>query len=418
MYTAFINPGEVPVNAFKLLGASSKRGDASKIGFFGTGLKYALAVLLREGVDFRVFSGLKEIKIGTRTTDFAGQKVQVITVNGEKTSITIDAGIDWKGWYAIREIYSNAIDEGGSIEIEELKPEAGKTKIYIRDEEHKLGDVFSNWQRYFAAKRKPLFANSDGRILPKMVGQQGFNVYRKGILVLEEPRMSLFDYDINDIEINESRVVKYRFMASKMASTMVAHAPVDIINQVFALMRDKNRSEYLEWQNEFWEYTSGFSESWIEAINGRELVPNDYAGKFELDETSLVLPDRLIDKLKNYFGKQIKSPGDGENYIIDKDQSGVAALSPAFKRLAAIGYEYEGETVIVHFNSRNTYGMCADGKIFIDKRVLDMTDRDIDMVLLEEIVHYHTGYDDFSRELQTYLFKEVINLANKLHKQA
>src|SRR5207302_1267275 len=107
----------VPVNAFKLLGASNKRGDSAKIGYFGTGLKYAIAVMLRQGIEFKVFSGTKEIKIGQRNTKFLDSTVAVMTVNGEKTSITLDAGIDWQPWFAIREIYSNSIDEGGTMSL-------------------------------------------------------------------------------------------------------------------------------------------------------------------------------------------------------------------------------------------------------------------------------------------------------------
>ena len=87
-FVLFTNEGEIPVNAFKLLGASSKRGDSSKIGFYGTGLKYAIVLMLRENIPFKVFSGTSEIKISKRSTKFLDQKIDVMTVNGEKTSIT------------------------------------------------------------------------------------------------------------------------------------------------------------------------------------------------------------------------------------------------------------------------------------------------------------------------------------------
>ena len=155
IYMEFSNKGEVEINAFKLLGASTKRGQNGKIGFFGTGLKYAIALMLREDIKFKVYVGTKEVKLGVRKTAFGGTKVGVITVNGEKTSMTTDAGIDWKPWFAIREIYSNALDEGGAMELSDtFNPEAGKTKIYVEMSE-KLGDVSSNWQSYFTMKREP-----------------------------------------------------------------------------------------------------------------------------------------------------------------------------------------------------------------------------------------------------------------------
>lgn len=53
MYLKIENEGTVPVEAFTLIGASSKRDDSSKIGMFGSGNKYALAYLLRNnyGID-------------------------------------------------------------------------------------------------------------------------------------------------------------------------------------------------------------------------------------------------------------------------------------------------------------------------------------------------------------------------------
>ena len=49
--------GEIDIRAFSLVGATSKRNDNSKIGMFGSGLKYTLSYLLNNNIDFRVFSG-------------------------------------------------------------------------------------------------------------------------------------------------------------------------------------------------------------------------------------------------------------------------------------------------------------------------------------------------------------------------
>ena len=48
--------GNIDPQAFVLLGASTKRDDESKIGFFGSGLKYSIAYLLRNNIEFKVFS--------------------------------------------------------------------------------------------------------------------------------------------------------------------------------------------------------------------------------------------------------------------------------------------------------------------------------------------------------------------------
>lgn len=422
-YMQFTNKGEVPINAFKLLGASNKRGDDSKIGFFGTGLKYALAVLLREGVGFRVFSGEKEVKIGTRTTDFLGQKVRVVTVNGEKTSITVDAGIDWEGWFAIREIYSNALDEGGTVDVaNEVKGEAGYTKIYVAMQGGKLGDVFSNWQKYFASKRKEVWGDTS-RILPKMPGNSSLLAYRKGILAYEQRQFyerSLYDYDLHLLEINESRVAKYTFQVYQLASALVAaSANPDVIKSVLGMMYDKDRSDYIEWQNEFWEYTPAtFTPLWLELIDDRELVSADYAGRFEIGNNHIVLPDRLIKKLRDFFGKSIKIAGEANNasYIEEENADAKKAVDASLKRLKDLGYDYNGEYKIVVFKDHNTFGQYENGKIMVSKSATQLSENDLDLVLLEEITHHQTGYNDNTRELQTYLFRQLLSMSRQLQK--
>ena len=53
----FTNPGEIDIRAVTTMGVNVKEGSSS-IGYFGTGLKYAIATLLREGQEIIIHSGL------------------------------------------------------------------------------------------------------------------------------------------------------------------------------------------------------------------------------------------------------------------------------------------------------------------------------------------------------------------------
>jgi len=154
--------GVIDTQAFYLLGASSKRDDNSKIGFFGSGLKYSIAYLLRNNIEFKVFTDYKEVRFSTQKVNFREKEFDVIKVDDKETSMTTEMGIDWEPWFVIREIYCNAIDEGDSkISIVKQKvsdtdkciPIEGKTVFYIKITDD-FQSIVDNWSNYFSDERK------------------------------------------------------------------------------------------------------------------------------------------------------------------------------------------------------------------------------------------------------------------------
>ncbi len=94
------------------------------IGKFGTGLKYALAVLLREGNAVRIITPDGEYKFSTKQAEFRGVEYGQIGMrfhpDGAKKPkpwqllpFTTHYGSNWEMWMAFREIHSNTLDEGG-----------------------------------------------------------------------------------------------------------------------------------------------------------------------------------------------------------------------------------------------------------------------------------------------------------------
>ena len=65
-YLKIQNKGVLPMSLFFLLGASTKSEDNTKIGEFGTGLKYALAFCARTQTPLTIFLGERELKIEVR----------------------------------------------------------------------------------------------------------------------------------------------------------------------------------------------------------------------------------------------------------------------------------------------------------------------------------------------------------------
>lgn len=196
------NKGLVEPGALTLLGASVKEAD--QIGKFGSGFKYALATLLRNNIEFRIWSGTREIKITTRVETFRDKEFSIIYVDGERTSITTSTGPEWQVTDAIREIWSNAIDEGEARHASYIAPMHGYTTISIGDHPD-IESMIRDWEMYFVHGVAPLHTNYNGRILRQQVP----NYFRRGVWICEDrDRTGIFSYDFNEIDLPESRKIK------------------------------------------------------------------------------------------------------------------------------------------------------------------------------------------------------------------
>lgn len=410
-YFKIENAGEIEVEAFRLIGASTKRDDNTKIGFFGSGLKYAIAVLLREGIPFTVYSGGREVKITTRKTTMRGKDFEVIHIDGKATSLTTEMGPTWLPWFAVREIFCNAIDEGGhAIGIAPMPSEIkGKTVFYIGIDD-KLKAVLEKWNDYFSEKREDVV--STGRGVKFFYGGNNTIIYRKGVQVFTSNTPSLYHYDGFELEINESRVLSGDWeVKHNIAQYFVKNATVEMARNFFLNYKGKLEESF------YWHYMHhSFNENWLKALDERWLVPEEYAGNFleEMEGKScLILPKVIIDALVATFGSKLNVIGivtdDGE--VIKKPtEKQQAYIDEALTFLKTAGFEVNHEIVIVDFKNIRVLGRARDSTIQLAGRVFDMGKKIIVATILEEESHLVTGAADKTREFQDYLFMKIVTL--------
>src|ERR1700761_673266 len=125
MSVVFENPGEIDPLAIRTFGVSVKEGD-NPIGFFGTGLKYALSILLRTGHHISIQAGERTLTFATKEAAIRNQPFNLITMDGEPLGFTDAVGKTWEVWMAYRELYCNCKDEGGTIYVaDQPAPQAG-----------------------------------------------------------------------------------------------------------------------------------------------------------------------------------------------------------------------------------------------------------------------------------------------------
>lgn len=408
-YAKIENPGEVDLNAFKLIGASSKEGDESKIGFFGSGIKYAIAAALREEIPIRIFSGVKEVKITTQKAEMRGQEFDVVCINGEPTSITTRMGKDWLPWFIVRELYCNALDEGGNLAgvTDKPKGEKDKTTVYI-GMVPKMKEVFSNMDQYFAFNRTARHEANGIKIYDR-IGEK-MTAYRKGIRVYFE-HDSIFDYDFERIGINESRVSSDWDVTWNAVCFWKEYATAYMVNQ---LITEKSKWEYqFTWSHGF----SKMSEGWATALAHKKIIPEEYSGHFvdELADTHVMLPFELCKALHKAFGSRLNIKGmtNMEDEIMElpitDKQAALLKTAINFLKCSPLFVDIDRYPIKIAELSKGTLGAAHDNTIFMSVQVFTKGAKEVTATLLEEYVHLKTKTGDRTREMQDILIGYIID---------
>ena len=409
--------GEIDVQAFTLIGASSKRGDSTKIGLYGSGNKYAIATLLNQNIDFKVFSGEDEIMFTTKEQSFRGQTFKVILVNGIETSLTTTmGGNDWQNAFApIREIYSNALDEDEDAtlqKVDEFSKEKGYTKFYIElteDVEH----FYKNVHLYFCKTNpKVLFANSKG-VMYSNTDNENTRIFRKSILShFSEKVKSLLHYNLDDIEINESRVIKYIWQVDyKLAVLWKSCTNEELISTLLFRLNGANNG-FLEHKIE-WSESENFSDAWYSVCVNKKLAPVEYLDMFSEEELkgAYQLPMKLLKPLKEQFNDLqvlgMTSKSDSNFVVVKPNQILVDKVIDAISKLRGTRYTHRFADIhieYVKFFNNNILGLAEDGKIFLSSKLDSFSVDEIAKIIIEENEHNLTGFEDETRSFQNHLF--------------
>src|SRR5689334_6762544 len=99
-YLLIRNAGLAPLESFTILGLSTARGEAEKIGQFGSGSKHGILALMRAGITPRIFIGQDELVFSTHPAKMGEKEYQEVryTFQGEqhKTGMCLEFGaLDW-----------------------------------------------------------------------------------------------------------------------------------------------------------------------------------------------------------------------------------------------------------------------------------------------------------------------------------
>lgn len=417
-YLKISNTGLLDVEALSLLGASTKRGDNSKIGQFGSGNKYAIAYLLRNNYDVKIFSGTTEIKIDTVTKSFRDKTYSVIRFNEKETSITTEFGKDWQLWQAIREVYCNAIDEGNDkMEyVSDVAPIENETHFYIKNRAE-VSSFVSSFDKYFSQSKRVLFECSEGKIIEKS-GEQ-LNLYRRGIRCLETDKHSIFDYDLKDITIDENRLVCYPWqVSSKVWSIIYQCTNKEVIKQILFCCADAQMIECIdtEWTS---LSASNMSQEFKEVLRELKLAPRTLSGLLSVEERGLVtiIPSLIFDHAKahidnNNLATKFKVYKGGAYVEIENTPLFNATLSKALDFFNECGYDIKYPVQGARFDDKNILGFAdkQEQKIIVSEICMDRGVQEVVETIIEENIHLKYDVSDETRGFQNAAIQELVTL--------
>lgn len=382
---SFQNDGLLDVRALKTFGVSVKETE-NPIGYFGTGFKYAISVILRNRGEITVWIGKEPFRFSVKIENIRGKDFNLICMNGAEMGFTTDLGKNWHIWQAFRELYCNCKDEPNPVITNKaVEPAQGKTTVQV--EGAQFEEVFANRKEYFL-ERNPEY-QSGGVNFHAIPGEK---IFYKGVRVGDLKTPSNFTYDISgrNITLTEDRAIAW-YWEPLMA---IARAVMDAEDS--DLIQNMLTAPFQTFESEL-DYDIGHEPGQtfmrvMRGINFKELT-NFTARKV----------------FKKYSG-QLYSPDSAPLKELEKLQ-----LAKAQDFLENIGFPVKADSVIVTTDlPENILGCVYEKQIYISRRVFMMGTQQVASCLLEEHLHLRKGYKDETREMQTFLFDLVISLGEQL----
>lgn len=251
-------PGLLDIRAITTFGLHAKPGSTTPIGKFGTGLKYAIATLLRLGCRIQLFIGDVEYEFYTKKSDFRGSEFEQVYMKKRRGILskwqsvelpfTIDHGKFWVAWQAFRELHSNTLDEGG----ETYSVDKGTDGLYTSDRTIFVitGEAYEKAYH----DRDEIFlpeslTKREGNETVQVFNNPSNYLYWRGIRVMDLEKPSVYTYNLlSDLELTEDRTLKYMFQAQSLIAGYVAtSADEKLINSVVSADAEKHFEGRLDW---------------------------------------------------------------------------------------------------------------------------------------------------------------------------
>jgi phage antirepressor YoqD-like protein len=404
-YLKIQNDGVLDIRLVALMGGTTKSNDKYKIGQFGTGLKYTLAFLFRNNIDFKIMAGTEEIKMHIEKEHIRDEEFEIICINGQRTSITTKMGDDWQAWMIIRELWCNALDEGGAVRAttELIEGYQGKTCFYIQVD-RQIYDVCKNWNKYFIHEQIPIFKNDQVAIYP---AGDSLCIYKQGVLIKKDEHVkSVFSYDVFDIDINELREYNgsLAFPIVQCLSNCNEQAASYFLENVTTDHYEGDKMDYNWWLS--------WGKAWTSVIGSGKLIYQKVLDDIIARGGTPDLAGLIIVPENVYKGLTKQFEGIGALRVASKisdfyetfNEETESRIKQALVILEHCGYPMHPELTFVFgfFEDKTIQAQIHmdTKKIYVSNAMIQQPLVTIVAMLIEENEHFNTGLNDKTREFQ------------------
>jgi hypothetical protein len=386
----FENPGELDVRAIRTFGVSAKESE-NPIGFFGTGLKYAISILLRTGHQIRVTSGLSVYEFTTMKDSMRGKEFDFVMMNGEALPFTTDLGKTWEVPQAFREIYCNCLDEGGGVALDKPgAPKKGITRVEVSGAEFEKS--YYNRDKIVLKMPEHLLIH-DGEV--KIYDAPSQIIYYRGIAAGSREEPSAYTYNIiAKQDLTEDRTLKSTWDVARAIAMAVGG------------MTDKKHLRRIICAGE------GCTEN---RINFNFCSAANLSDEFfeVVKEEYLKNNTRLNFTAKNIF-KTMKAKDLPKEYSsIELNAVEKKTLSRAIEICTKVFPDFKDFPIVVAASlGEDVHGLAEmEGKtIVLSRHCFQIGTKYLVSTMIEEYMHLTTGFADCSRKMQTHLFDFIAGM--------
>lgn len=381
----FKNDGVIDLTSVTTFGVNVKETE-NPFGFFGTGLKYAIAILLRENQKITIYTGTDEHVFSTATKNVRGKDFDIVCMDGLELGFTLELGKKWELWQAYRELYCNTIDEAGFITSDACEPEEGKTVITVD------GDDFSEVH----ANKKEIILESNPHIHCRGVDVHlggGHGMFMNTIRVGDVASHCIYTYNFTTpVELTEDRTIKNEHQAnSRIRQAVICGENVNFIKAFVTSPKDtyEQKLDCSGWGDS----PSDVFLATIKSLNFKDIT-----------NTSVLELYRAHTEVR-------KTPEPAVMTDIEKTQ-----LERAIKFCAGLGYQVDTKVINVSDDlNERILGMVYGEEIYLSRRVFQQGTKQVAATLLEEHLHVEKRFSDETYEFQTYLFDVIMSLGERVN---